>query len=95
MFDIWNDIGVISWSLGLTNVQNTRNFLDMASTKTQTGHTLRGLRKAAGLTLADVADIADTAPAYLSKVESGALEPSPSYFWRVAQSITLAMAAAA
>lgn len=67
----------------------------MATTKAQTGHTLRGLRKAAGLTLAEVADIADTAPAYLSKVESGALNASPAYFLRVAQSIVATMAAAA
>lgn len=66
----------------------------MTSTKTQPGQALRGLRKQAGLTLADVADIADTAPAYLSKVESGALAPSDSYFWRVAASITAAMVAA-
>jgi transcriptional regulator with XRE-family HTH domain len=66
----------------------------MATTKTQPGQALRGLRKKAGLTLADVADIADTAPAYLSKVESGALEPSESYFWRIASSITAAMVGA-
>ena len=66
----------------------------MATTKTQPGQALRGLRKQAGLTLADVADIADTAPAYLSKVESGVLEPSESYFWRIAASITGAMVAA-
>lgn len=67
----------------------------MATTKSQPGQALRGLRKQAGLTLADVADLADTAPAYLSKVESGTLAPSESYFWRVASSITAVMVAAA
>lgn len=67
----------------------------MGTQTTPTGQALRGLRKVAGLTLAEVSDIAGTAPAYLSKVESGVLTPSPDYFWRVAGAITGSMTAAA
>jgi len=59
----------------------------MATKTSQIGQALRGLRKAAGLTLADVSHLADTAPAYLSKVESGALTPSTGYVARVASAI--------
>lgn len=45
----------------------------------------------AGLTLKEVADGADTAVAYLSKVETGAMEPSKSYVARVAAFISDSM----
>ncbi|MEV4737138.1 MULTISPECIES: helix-turn-helix domain-containing protein [unclassified Microbacterium] len=62
----------------------------MAATKGHTGEALRTLRKAAGLTLSDVARMADTAPAYLSKVECGALIPAEAYVGRVMAAIARA-----
>lgn len=58
----------------------------------QIGQAIRTLRKANGLTLEMVARIADTAPAYLSKVESGALTPSADYAARVVSAIGTEMA---
>lgn len=77
----------------MTNVQKQPTVLNMASSKGQTGEALRTLRKAAGLTLADVAEIAGTAPAYLSKVESGVLIPADAYIGRVMAAIARAFSA--
>lgn len=63
----------------------------MTTTHSQIGQTMRGLRKAAGLTLDTVARLADTAPAYLSKVECGALIASPAYLARVTTAIAAEM----
>lgn len=65
----------------------------MATTKTHTGQALKALRKAAGLTLSDISDIADTAPAYLSKVENGVLIPAPAYVGRIAAAIASVLTA--
>lgn len=78
---------MISARSDLTNVQDMSTVLNMTKTTTPIGQALRGLRKAAGLTLADIARIADTAPAYLSKVESGSLSPSTEYAARVTAAI--------
>lgn len=56
----------------------------MASqTKPDTGEMLRHFRSLAGLTLEQVSDGADTAVAYLSKVERGHLRPTDDYVGRV------------
>ena len=61
------------------------------SQQAQPGGALKNLRKVAGLTLDTVARLADTAPAYLSKVESGRLTPTPTYMARVATAIAAEM----
>lgn len=57
------------------------------------GASLRTLRKLAGLTLDDVARLAETAPAYLSKVETGKFNPSLTYVAQVTAAIASALAA--
>lgn len=53
------------------------------------------LRKLAGLTLEEVAQDADTAVAYLSKVETGKLIPSKGYVATVTAAIAVRMREAA
>lgn len=55
----------------------------MSEQQDQTGRSIRALRKLAGLTLKDVAERADTAVSYLSKVETGKFTPAPSFVGRV------------
>lgn len=55
------------------------------------GHSLRSLRKYAGLTLDDVATRADCAVSYLSKVETGKLTPADSFVARVTTAIAKSM----
>jgi transcriptional regulator with XRE-family HTH domain len=59
------------------------------------GSSLKTLRKLAGLTLDDVARLADTSTAYLSKVENGKFSPSRTYVAQVTAVIADAMKAAA
>jgi transcriptional regulator with XRE-family HTH domain len=51
------------------------------------GEALRTLRRIAGLTLERTAELADTAPAYLSKVETGRLVPTVGYVANVTSAI--------
>lgn len=60
-------------------VQKRRTVLDMTSNAQPTGAAIRTLRKLAGLTLEQAASLAFTAPAYLSKVETGKLTPTVGY----------------
>ena len=55
------------------------------------GRSLRTLRRLAGLTLEDVARIADTSTAYLSKVETGKFTPSRTYVAQVTRAIADSM----
>ncbi|WP_164884517.1 helix-turn-helix domain-containing protein [Leucobacter muris] len=48
------------------------------------GEVLRGLRTTAGMTLAQVAEGAETSISYLSKVERGEHSPSAIYIGKVA-----------
>lgn len=62
-------------------------FFDMATQTPQVGQSLKALRQLAGLTLEQVSNRADTAPAYLSKVENGKLVPNNVYVARVSMAI--------
>ena len=55
----------------------------MANQTEHVGSSLRALRILAGLTLEQVSTAAETAPAYLSKVETGKLTPQIAYVARV------------
>jgi transcriptional regulator with XRE-family HTH domain len=55
------------------------------------GRSLRALRKHAGLTLEDVAGLANTSVAYLSKVETGKFAPSRTYVAQVTSAIAGAL----
>lgn len=59
------------------------------------GRSLKTLRKHAGLTLEDVAALAATSVAYLSKVENGHFIPSKTYVASVTAAIAGEMKAAA
>jgi len=59
-----------------------------------TGGSLRTLRRLAGLTLAEVADLADTSIAYLSKVERGEFVPTKRYVAAVTAAIAGVLAEA-
>lgn len=51
------------------------------------GEAIRTLRRIAGLTLDQAAAVADTAAAYLSKVETGKLTPTVGYVANVTSAI--------
>ncbi|MBM3714910.1 MAG: helix-turn-helix transcriptional regulator [Actinobacteria bacterium] len=53
--------------------------LDMTQQLRPAGEALRTLRRIAGLNLDQAAAVADTAAAYLSKVENGKLVPTVGY----------------
>lgn len=59
----------------------------MAGQRDGPGTAIRQLREMAGMTLTDVAKAADTAVAYLSKVELGQKEPTRSYVAKVTSAI--------
>jgi transcriptional regulator with XRE-family HTH domain len=63
----------------LRSVQNLLMVLDMNQPGHSAGEAIRTLRRIAGLTLDQAAAVADTAPAYLSKVETGKLTPTVGY----------------
>lgn len=56
-------------------------------TDNATGESLRTLRKLAGLTLEELATLANTSIAYLSKVETGKFVPSRAYVAQVTAAI--------
>lgn len=62
-----------------------------APTDEAVGRSLRTLRQLAGLTLEDVARIAETSVAYLSKVETGKFVPSKTYVRQVTTAIARSM----
>lgn len=66
----------------------------MAKNPIATGESLRSLRALAGLTLADVAKLADTSIAYLSKVERGEFVPTKRYVAQVTAAIAVVLAEA-
>ena len=68
-------------------VQNMPKVLDMDQQKRSAGDALRTLRRIAGLTLDQAAELADTAAAYLSKVETGKLTPTVGYVANVTGAI--------
>lgn len=51
------------------------------------GTAIRTLRKTAHLTLADASKIAGVSPAYLSRVENGLVDPTPTWVSTVAEAI--------
>lgn len=59
----------------------------MPEQEASVGASLRSLRKLAGMTLAEAAEAAGTAPAYLSKVENGKLKSSKAYVAQVTVAI--------
>lgn len=59
------------------------------------GASIRALRKLAGMTLAETADAAGTAVAYLSKVETGKLTPTKAYVAQVTVAIATRLGTAA
>lgn len=63
----------------LRYVQNVLMVLDMTQQQHPPGEALRTLRRIAGLNLDQAAALADTAAAYLSKVETGRLVPTVGY----------------
>lgn len=63
--------------------------LDMTNQGTRTGEAIRTLRRLAGLTLEQASQLADTAPAYLSKVETGKLIPTRGYVANVVLALSL------
>lgn len=65
----------------------------MSNQANPSGQAMRTLRQIAGLTLDNVAELADTAPAYLSKVERGVLTPTRGYVATVTSAITTYMLA--
>ena len=72
--------------MGCFCVQEVSTVLDMTQQRSA-GEALRTLRGIAGLTLDRAAEIADTAPAYLSKVENGRLVPTVGYVANVTAAI--------
>ena len=60
----------------------------MATQTNTVGQSLKALRQLAGLTQLQVADRADSANSYLSKVESGAFVPAKDYIARITSVIT-------
>ena len=56
------------------------------------GIALRALRTSAGMTLAEVAEVAGVAPSYLSRAENGLVSPSPSWVHNLPHSIGKRMA---
>ena len=58
------------------------------------GQSIRTLRHLAGLTLEEVARLADTSTAYLSKVETGKHSPTKSYVAQVTAAIAAEMSKA-
>jgi transcriptional regulator with XRE-family HTH domain len=57
------------------------------------GSSIRALRKLAGMTLEQVGAAADTAPAYLSKVETNKLKPAKEYVSRIVNVIAAELSA--
>lgn len=63
----------------------------MTTQVTRSGEAIRTLRHLAGLTLEQTSTLADTAPAYLSKVETGKLVPTRGYVANVVRAISAQM----
>lgn len=57
------------------------------ATETGTGAALRALRLAAGLTIERTAHLAGISPSYLSRAESGDVQPKPKWVAHVAEVI--------
>jgi len=68
-------------------VQFRAFLLDMTKPQLPTGQSLRALRILADLTLAEVAGLAGTSIAYLSKVERGEFTPTKRYVAQVTSAI--------
>lgn len=66
----------------------------MAKQSIPTGESLRSLRTLAGLTLSEVASLAGTSIAYLSKVERGEFVPTKRYVAQVTSAIASVLAEA-
>lgn len=67
----------------------------MTTQTTRPGEAIRTLRHLAGLTLEQASTLAETAPAYLSKVETGKLTPTRGYVANVVRAISVEMQRAA
>lgn len=51
------------------------------------GHAIRALRKAQGLSLRELARLAEVEPGYLSQVEQGKRDPSPRWLKSVTDAL--------
>ncbi|APE10799.1 hypothetical protein BO226_17655 [Rhodococcus sp. 2G] len=65
------------------------------TTAASTGQALRRLREIAGLTLDQVAELADVSPTYLSRVETGQCNPSIKWLGVVSKALAASIASKA
>lgn len=55
--------------------------------KTTAGEIVRSLRTLADMTQEDLAEVANTSPAYISRVENGIARPTPQWIGNIAAAV--------
>ncbi|WP_156316482.1 helix-turn-helix domain-containing protein [Leucobacter japonicus] len=78
----------------LRDAKKRVKLIDMRKESHSPGTALKSLREMASLTLKEVAAGADTSISYLSKVENGVLQPTPTYVARVVTHIAASILSA-